>query len=295
MKKSSTTEQIDNFEKAFHAYNSAVQKMSEGDDIGAAKLYQKAADYGLKEAQHNLGLIYLNGTTNIKPNLIKAAELFKQAVNQGCEESKYNLGYLMLRGAGTQQKPRNAYQCLSTANDTFSNEIKQQYKLGVLTFLEKSRNLLSEIGKDEKQLENFEALSDGEMFKLFLAYRELIKVKARTKNIQDLQTEFQAAENKLITIVPTLVNSLQTYSSNAQYCTKNLYVYATEIATDIQKYEHPPYKPLKNTLEQVRKQIWKQLTSEEKAQIKADLEKQKQAKAHIETDSQILREKFRIK
>ena len=56
----------------------------------AEELWQKAAQQGLIQAQHNLGIMYANGD-GVTQNYEKAVELWQKAADQGFAESQYNL------------------------------------------------------------------------------------------------------------------------------------------------------------------------------------------------------------
>jgi hypothetical protein len=65
--------------------------------LEAAVYFQKAADEGIVQAQHNLALMYEYGM-GIRQDFVKATELYKRAAEQNYVESMYNLALMYAYG-----------------------------------------------------------------------------------------------------------------------------------------------------------------------------------------------------
>ena len=61
--------------------------------------YRQAADNGLAEAQHNMGMLYHHGY-GVAENLSEAFRWFKMAAEQELAESEYMLGLAFENGEG---------------------------------------------------------------------------------------------------------------------------------------------------------------------------------------------------
>ncbi len=75
--------------------------------LEAAVYFQKAADEGIVQAQHNLALMYEYGM-GIKQDLSKASELYETAAEQNYVESMYNLALMYAYGRGFPQDYQRA-------------------------------------------------------------------------------------------------------------------------------------------------------------------------------------------
>lgn len=291
-----TTKNQDQITKAKYFYNEAVLKMAEGKDMEAVGLYHKAAELGLMQAQYNLALIYTTGSHNIKPDLKKAAKLYELAAKQGCEEAAHNLSRLSLTGVGTKKNLRKAYDYAAKSTAPKDKELTKELKSQAIDYLTQGLSLWAAAKNVETHPENPEQLigQQDELLKLFLAYRGLVETKSRTRTVKHLQNECQQAENELIEIVPKLIDLLKTFKSINIGASKMLYEMATQIATDIQKYDDSFYKTSKDELTELRKLTWKQLTPEERTDIKSKLDKQKQEKKYIETEPEALFKTYNI-
>ncbi|KAG2373129.1 hypothetical protein C9374_012861 [Naegleria lovaniensis] len=73
----------------------------------AVKCFLRSAKQGCKEAQNNLGLMYLNGT-GVKKDFTQAFEWLEKAAHQGCPTAQFNLGLLYEKGDGVQQDLKQA-------------------------------------------------------------------------------------------------------------------------------------------------------------------------------------------
>ena len=64
--------------------------------------YIKLAEQGDAEAQHNLGLCYINGY-GVQQSYEEAAKWFRKAAEQGNASAQYDLGLCYDNGDGVQQ------------------------------------------------------------------------------------------------------------------------------------------------------------------------------------------------
>jgi TPR repeat protein len=78
-----------------------------GDYEEAAKWYRKAADQGNVGGQHDLAVLYINGT-GVTQDYAEAVKLFSLAAAQGDVESQYSLGLRYLKGDHVAQNLNEA-------------------------------------------------------------------------------------------------------------------------------------------------------------------------------------------
>ena len=83
-------------------------KFAEKDPKRAAEYYRKAAEFGLPEAQFNLGVLHRQGR-GIPQDYAEAAKWFRRAAEQGMPPAQYNLGISYLKGEGVPESFRDAY------------------------------------------------------------------------------------------------------------------------------------------------------------------------------------------
>ncbi|MCP5157322.1 MAG: SEL1-like repeat protein [Ectothiorhodospiraceae bacterium] len=100
----------------------------------AAYWFELAAEQGLAEAQYNLGLLYASGT-GVARDLTTAARWFRAAANQGLAPAQHELGRLYLVGAGVTLEPRTAAawfaRAASQGNVEATNDLAILLELGV--------------------------------------------------------------------------------------------------------------------------------------------------------------------
>ncbi len=68
----------------------------------AIEFYEQAAEYNNKDAQYNLGVIYLNGK-GVPVDFEKAQEWFMLAAKNGDMDAHFNLGMMLVNGDGVPQ------------------------------------------------------------------------------------------------------------------------------------------------------------------------------------------------
>ena len=83
------------------------------DSAKAVKWYRLAADQGLAEAQHNLGVMYYNGH-GVLQDYATALEWYRKAADQGFAGAQINLGRMYADGRGVPQD--NAEAALSSSS-----------------------------------------------------------------------------------------------------------------------------------------------------------------------------------
>lgn len=79
----------------------------------ARRLTERAATLGSREAQHNLGVYYVDEGPG--RDLTKAADSFKRAARRGLADSQYNLAAMAEQGNGIPKNEREAYFWYSVA------------------------------------------------------------------------------------------------------------------------------------------------------------------------------------
>ena len=115
--------------------------------------YRKAADQGYADAQHNLGVMYLNGD-GVPKDSAEAVKWFRKAAEQGLADSQYNLGGLYANGNGV---PRDEIEGLAWFNIaaasgyeiSIQNRNSMEIRLGrdaTLAAQQRSREILEGIG-----------------------------------------------------------------------------------------------------------------------------------------------------
>ena len=80
----------------------------------AAKWTRKAADFGLFEAQFNLGLMYFNGR-GVPEDYVEAAKWMRKAAEQGSASAQYLLGLDYATGDGVPKDTVTAYMWTNLA------------------------------------------------------------------------------------------------------------------------------------------------------------------------------------
>ena len=85
-----------------------------GDYDEAAQWYRKSADQGNVGGQHDLAVLYINGT-GVTQDYAEAVKLFSLAAAQGDVESQYSLGLRYLKGDHVAQNFNEAAKCFGMA------------------------------------------------------------------------------------------------------------------------------------------------------------------------------------
>lgn len=93
------------------------------------KAVETQAYDGVKEAQHDMGAIYIAGHESVKRDLNRAVFWFEQAANNGVANAKYNLGVLYHQGMGVKEDLSKALKLYSEAAEQGHPEA--QYNLGI--------------------------------------------------------------------------------------------------------------------------------------------------------------------
>ena len=86
----------------------------EKDPERAVEFYRSAAEYGLPEAQFNLGRMHALGK-GVPQNHPEAVKWFRLSADQGFPTAQYNLGVAYAKGRGVEKSHRSAYIWLTLA------------------------------------------------------------------------------------------------------------------------------------------------------------------------------------
>lgn len=86
----------------------AVSLVEDGKYSEAFALFQKMAETGDPEAQHNLALLYRTGK-GVEKNLNLSGQWFRKAADQGVSDAQYYLGHMYDTGEGVDQNRKYAY------------------------------------------------------------------------------------------------------------------------------------------------------------------------------------------
>ena len=82
------------------------------DYAAAVSWYRKAADQGYAQAQYNLGVMHYNGQ-GVSQDYAAAAGWFRKAADQGYAKAQYNLGLMYAKGQGVPQDYVQAHKWLN--------------------------------------------------------------------------------------------------------------------------------------------------------------------------------------
>jgi localization factor PodJL len=74
----------------------------------ARRWTERAAQSGSRQAQHNLGVYFSEGS-GAQQDFNRAAENFRRAARRGLPDSQYNLGLMAEQGLGGTRSNREAY------------------------------------------------------------------------------------------------------------------------------------------------------------------------------------------
>ena len=97
-----------------------VGAYARGDYATALIEFRSAADQGNSDAQHNLGVMYLNGE-GVTQDYVEAAKWFHRAAEQGFGKSQHNLGLIYHNGQGVTQDYVQAHKWYSLAAERSSD------------------------------------------------------------------------------------------------------------------------------------------------------------------------------
>ena len=107
-----------------------LYESASNDKYKAAHWYQRAAEQGYSDAQHNLGLAYARGLGTPK-NIPEAVKWWRAAGLKGNSDSQYNLGIIYATGAkGVNQNFKEAKRWWLLA--AASGDALAQYNLGAM-------------------------------------------------------------------------------------------------------------------------------------------------------------------
>lgn len=103
--------------------------ISVGQDYDKAfELYEKAAQQGNAEAQHNLGAMYYSGES-VHQDYIKARQWLEKAANQNYADAQFSLGVIYQDGEGVRQDMTIAKEWFSKSCDNGNEEACESYQL----------------------------------------------------------------------------------------------------------------------------------------------------------------------
>jgi len=91
----------------------------------AFSLNLKAANMNYSKAQHNLGVLFMNGH-GCQKDFTKAAEWFRKAADKGFSPSQMNLGNMYKKGLGVNQSKKEAEYWHNKAIQTDEEEITKK-------------------------------------------------------------------------------------------------------------------------------------------------------------------------
>jgi hypothetical protein len=120
------------------------------DNKEAVKWYRKAAEQGDASAQYNLGWMYDNGKGVLK-DYKKAHKWYTKAAEQGDADAQYNLGWMYDNGEGVLKDYKEAHKWYTKAAEQGSNKAKERLKA-----LDKERLKALELKEIHKAINNIE-------------------------------------------------------------------------------------------------------------------------------------------
>lgn len=183
-------------------------------------------------------------------------------INKDKERGKLtkNTAQIGLKGAEPiKGEPKKAYDKLSDSISPRDQEMKKPAVSGL------NKSLVFWNSVQQKGLKGLSRLENL----LYYAYQEHIKTKKETKNIPEQESKYNAADEKLIDIVPMVVELIK--SLDGRFSKQKIYEIATKVATDIKKFDDKDYKDSKRELKALRKLAWKGLSPDEKSEEKTKI------------------------
>ena len=87
----------------------AKKTMTVLDQVETVKLYRKASEQNLAEAQFTLGVCYHKGD-GVAKDLVEAAKWFRRAAEQNIARAQYELGFCYTMGEGVAKDYVEAYK-----------------------------------------------------------------------------------------------------------------------------------------------------------------------------------------
>jgi len=90
-------------------FSAGLAAYNKGDFAAALKEWKPLADTGSRDAQYNLGLLYMDGK-GVPKSYEEAAKWFERAANQGQLEAQHNLGAMYGGGLGVRRDYVQAYK-----------------------------------------------------------------------------------------------------------------------------------------------------------------------------------------
>ncbi len=89
-------------------FETALSWVEQGEFSKAAEVFKKLAQQGDAEAQHNLAMLYRNGT-GVERDVEQSAVWFRRAAEQGVPDAQYMLGYSYDGGEGVPESTKWAF------------------------------------------------------------------------------------------------------------------------------------------------------------------------------------------
>jgi TPR repeat protein len=152
-------------------------------------LIKKRAEDGDLQAQHDLGMIYLEGKNQIEIDAKYALDWLKKAANQGNIESQFEVGYLYRYGGNnvTIEIPKSLYWLEKAAN---SNHANAQFHLGNLYMDDVSQTIIPQSPKEAQKWYERAAMQKHKraMFQLAMLYL-MIGADEKKEKAEDLLLE----------------------------------------------------------------------------------------------------------
>ncbi|PKG35751.1 hypothetical protein CXF65_05980 [Psychrobacter sp. Sarcosine-3u-12] len=103
--------------------------ISTGQDYDRAfELYQKAAQQGNAEAQHNLGVMYYSGKS-VNQDYIEARKWFEKSADQNYADAQLSLGVIYEYGEGVSQDMAIAKEWFSKSCNNGNKDGCESYQL----------------------------------------------------------------------------------------------------------------------------------------------------------------------
>ena len=153
-----------------------------GDYATALRLWSPLAAQGYAEAQHNLGVMYENGT-GVPQDYKEAVRLYRLAAAQGLAEAQNNLGAMYERGRGVPQDYKEAVRWYRLA--AAQGNAKAQNNLGVMH--ERGQGVPQDYARAYMWFNLSAASSSGEDGKLAINNRNKAAAKMTSAQIEQAQ------------------------------------------------------------------------------------------------------------
>lgn len=236
-------------------FNSAVTHDEKGEYKEAIEAYKKLDAVNHGASLYNLGVIYYNGTDDMEPNYKLALKYFKRSSKAGLIDANYVIGNIYGAGAAHKNQKINfrlarKYLKKVNTNSSFFGKSLQGYgdtENEIVARISKAENAIENI---DQKINNKQQLVRQELKEIAFDMVLLIQIKPSiNKNSVHKEKVDLLIKRFMHHFIRSLESGLNSENINSIKC---IYSSATQIATDIKKYDDTDYKIYKDKLANIR-------------------------------------------